>query len=116
MHRPSRLTNEKIGAITQELWGDDATNSDVDFVRAIERAHHIGTTSDGEVQKDAKRLDWLEQQIKMHNLRGISFDYCRHVEDGHVVENGYRYMHRGYLGERQKTLRDVIDAAMDGKV
>ncbi len=59
---------------------------------------------------DAERLDWLEEQSRQ-SATGTSFDYGRLVEDGHVVEHGYRFMRRHFLGERKASLRAAIDAA-----
>lgn len=59
---------------------------------------------------DAARLDWLEEQAKQ-SPTGISFDYVRHAEDGQVLEKGWRFMRRHFLGERKSNLRAAIDAA-----
>jgi hypothetical protein len=61
--------------------------------------------------QDSGRLDALEDLVKSMGLRGVSFDYARHVEDGYVTESGYRFMWRGKLGERKKTIRAAIDSA-----
>lgn len=61
-------------------------------------------------EKDATRLDWIQAQAKS-SPTGISFDHARHVEDGYVLESGFRFMRRRFLGERATTLRDAIDAA-----
>lgn len=63
------------------------------------------------VEQDAARLDWLQEQA-CDSRTGISFDYEKYAEAGQVLEKGYRFMRRHYLGERQLTLRDAIDAAM----
>jgi hypothetical protein len=59
---------------------------------------------------DAARLDWLEEQAKQ-SPTGISFDYVLHAEDGQVLEKGWRFMRRHFLGERKSNLRAAIDAA-----
>lgn len=59
---------------------------------------------------DKERLDWLEAEAAI-SPTGISFDHCRHVEDGYVVEKGFRFMRKHFLGDRKKTLRDAIDSA-----
>jgi hypothetical protein len=66
-----------------------------------------------EAQKDAARLDWLQKEA-MEWRTGISFDYCRHVEEGHVTEKGFRFMRHHHLGERKNSLRAVIDMEMEG--
>lgn len=63
-----------------------------------------------ELRGDAELLDWLEAQVKSRGNFGVSFDYDHFVEDGYVVESGFRFMRRGYLGERHKTLRAAIAA------
>jgi len=55
-------------------------------------------------------LAWLEQQT-ISSRTGISFDYCRHVEDGRVFEKGFRFMKHHFLGKRCDTLRAAIRAA-----
>lgn len=65
-----------------------------------------------ESPSDTMLLDWLESQSKASST-GISFDYVRYVEDGQVLEKGYRFMRRHFLGERKDTLRSAIKAAME---
>lgn len=65
-----------------------------------------------DVVRDAERLNDLEALVKSKGMHGLSFDYCRHVEDGYVVEKGFRLMWRHTLCERKPTLREAIDAAM----
>lgn len=60
---------------------------------------------------DAARLDALEE-IARKSSTGVSIDYVYFVEEGYVVENGYRVMRRGVLYERKKTIRSAIDAAI----
>lgn len=60
--------------------------------------------------EDKELLDWLEAQSKASRT-GISFDYVRYVEDGQVLEKGYRFMRRHFLGERRDTLREAIRSA-----
>lgn len=62
-----------------------------------------------ELRKDHERLNWLEEQAKKSRT-GISFDYCLDVEDGHVIEKGFRFMRRHHLGERHNGIRESIDA------
>lgn len=65
-----------------------------------------------ELRKDAERIDWLEEQTKK-SYTGISFDYHRHVEDGYVVDHGYRFMRRHFASGFKDSLRKAIDAAME---
>lgn len=77
----------------------------------------IGKARDATRQEsgeDSKRLDWLEEQTRLSRT-GVSFDYCRWVEDGHVVEKGFRYMRHHHLGERNDSIRAAIDSAMSRK-
>lgn len=61
--------------------------------------------------KEFERLiGWLESQAKA-SPTGISFDYCRHVEEGYVVEKGFRFMRKHFLGERADTLVRAIHLA-----
>lgn len=60
------------------------------------------------VHTDTEMLDWLEDQVLAAGMRGVSFDYVRHVEDGIVTEKGFRFMRRGLLCDRRKTLREAI--------
>lgn len=62
------------------------------------------------LKKDKERLDWLEQEVKK-SYTGISFDYVRLVEEGHVAEKGYRFMRHHFLGPRVANIREAIDAA-----
>lgn len=65
-----------------------------------------------ELARDEARLDWLEFQTKASPQTGTSFDWCKHVEDGRVLEHGYRFMRRFFLGERKPSIREAIDSAM----
>lgn len=60
---------------------------------------------------DSEMLDWLEKQAKESHT-GISFDWCKYVEEGQVLEHGYRFMRYHHLGERKKTIREVILSEM----
>ena len=64
-----------------------------------------------DVARDTERLNELEALVQSKGTHGLSFDYCKHVEDGYVVEKGFRVMWRHHLGERKPTLREAIDAA-----
>lgn len=59
-------------------------------------------------QLDAQRIDAMELEAK-DSPTGISFDYCRHVEEGRVVEKGFRFMRKHHLGPRCATLREAFD-------
>jgi len=61
------------------------------------------------LRADKERLDRLEAETKS-SQSGVSFDYARHVENGIVVEKGFRFMRHHYLGERKNDLRSAIDA------
>lgn len=65
-----------------------------------------------DAKNDSYRLDALEAVAKASGT-GVSFDWCRHVEDGVVVEHGYRMMWRHAIGPREKSVRHAIDAAME---
>ncbi len=56
---------------------------------------------------DTERLNWLEEQTKA-SYTGISFDHIPSVEG---EKGGFRFMRRFFIGEPEKTLRDVIDKA-----
>ena len=73
---------------------------------------HPAPSVPDDVVRDAERLNDLEALVKSKGMHGLSFDYCRHVEDGYVVEKGFRLMWRHTLCERKPTLREAIDAAM----
>ena len=64
-----------------------------------------------DAKNDSYRLDALEAVAKASGT-GVSFDWCRHVEDGMVVEHGYRMMWKHTIGPREKSIRHAIDAAM----
>lgn len=59
---------------------------------------------------DTEMLNWLEEQAKK-SYTGISLDWCKYVEDGHVIEKGFRFMRHHFLGERKNDLRSAIEAA-----
>lgn len=73
---------------------------------------HPAPSVPDDVARDAERLNDLEALVKSKGTHGLSFDYCRHVEDGYVVEKGFRLIWRHTLCERKPTLREAIDAAM----
>lgn len=64
-----------------------------------------------DAKNDSYRLDALEAVAKASGT-GVSFDWCRHVEDGMVVEHGYRMMWKHAIGPREKSVRHAIDAAI----
>ena len=68
-------------------------------------------TARADAKNDSCRLDALEAVAKASGT-GVSFDWCRHVEDGMVVEHGYRMMWKHTIGPREKSIRHAIDAAM----
>ena len=65
-----------------------------------------------DAKNDGYRLDAIEAVAKASGT-GVSFDWCRHVEDGIVVEHGYRMMWKHAIGPREKSVRHAIDAAME---
>ena len=65
------------------------------------------------LRKDVERLDFIERKSR-ESYTGISFDWTKYVDDGQVVEVGYRMAWRHTLNGRCKTLRAAIDAAMKG--
>ncbi len=81
------------------------------FLRSLITGAASGGEAQAEDAKDAARLDWLQEQAS-DSRTGISFDYTKYVEDGLVLEKGYRFMRRHQIGERHSTLREAIDAAM----
>ena len=60
---------------------------------------------------DAARLDFVEKMARQSQT-GVSFDWCRHVYDGMVLERGYRVMWHRKLNDRADNIRDAIDQAM----
>lgn len=64
-----------------------------------------------ELEKDARRLDVLEQLI-LESRTGASVDFVRFVEDGLVTEKGFRLSTFHNLRGRQPSLRAAIDAAI----
>lgn len=65
-----------------------------------------------DAKNDSYRIDAIEAVAKASGT-GVSFDWCRHVEDGIVVEHGYRMMWKHSIGPREKSVRHAIDAAME---
>lgn len=63
---------------------------------------------------DSQMLDWLQEQAKK-SPTGISFDFVNHVEDGHVVERGFRFMRRFFIGEQKRDIREAIRFGMDAE-
>jgi len=63
-----------------------------------------------EAASDDDLLDWLEEQATISSS-GICVDYCYNLDDGQVLEKGWRVMRRHYLGPRGSTLREAIDLA-----
>lgn len=63
---------------------------------------------------DTQMLEWLQEQAKK-SPTGISFDFVNHVEDGHVIERGFRFMRRFFIGEQKPNIRDAIRFGMDAE-
>ena len=63
------------------------------------------------LNKDAARLDWMEGEAATSRT-GVSIDYRKYVEDGCVLEKGYRLMRYHKIFEARPSLREAIDAAM----
>lgn len=77
-------------------------------INEAERLLSVAMDKSEQAECDNARFTWLEEQAKKSRT-GISFDYCRHVEDGHVVEKGFRFMRYHFLGERKDDIRSAID-------
>lgn len=93
---PLDLTLAEIGQMAGALEEDsDALHSQLTEARA----------RIGELEKD---FEWLEEQAEKSRT-GISFDYCRHVEEGYVVEKGFRFMRHHHLGQRAESIRKAIE-------
>lgn len=63
-------------------------------------------------QKDAERLDFIMKKA-LESRTGVTIDYCRYVEDGYVIERGFRISWYHKLNARFNTLREAIDAELD---
>ena len=59
---------------------------------------------------DSERLDWLEKEAKK-SYTGISFDYVNFIEEGRVLDRGFRFMKRHFVSDSKETIRKAIDAA-----
>ena len=59
---------------------------------------------------DKERIDWLESEAAVSRT-GVTVDYRKHVEDGCVLENGYRLMRYHKIFEARSSLRLAIDVA-----
>ena len=68
-----------------------------------------------EADDDAALLDRLQLEAKASQT-GIGLDYVRYVEDGQVLEKGWRVMRHWFLGDRKPSLREAIRAARDALV
>ena len=66
------------------------------------------------LRADADRIDFLERES--HGRSGCSMQYSKYVEDGQVIERGYRFMRFHDIGQPKKTLREAIDEARKGGV
>lgn len=65
-----------------------------------------------DVARDAELLDALEDEVRSRGMHGLTLGYTNYVEDGLVVEKGFRLIGRKFIGPRRATLRDAIDAAI----
>lgn len=99
----------ETGVIAQAIQNDVA----MAYHRCSEYRKELEALRDecGKLRKDAERIEWLEDQTKKSRT-GISFDYHRYVEDGYVVDHGYRFMRRHFVSGFKDSLRKAIDAAM----
>ncbi len=59
---------------------------------------------------DKERIDWLESEAAVSRT-GVTVDYRKHVEDGCVLEKGYRLMRYHKIFEARSSLRLAIDVA-----
>lgn len=94
-----------LNQIRQLVGGDDLPDM-------VERVAKLQAECEN-LRKDSERIEWLGEQTKK-SYTGISFDYHRYVEDGYVVDHGYRFMRRHFASGFKDSLRKAIDAAMEG--
>lgn len=66
-----------------------------------------------DVAQDAELLDALEDEARSRGMHGLTLDYTNHIEDGLVIEKGFRLIGRKFIGPRRATLREAIDAAIE---
>lgn len=59
---------------------------------------------------DSDLLDWLEEQVKK-SFTGVTFTYSKVTVDGQVLEKGYKFMCRHFIGDCRSSLRDAAYAA-----
>lgn len=64
-----------------------------------------------DLMADKARIDWIENEA-LNSRTGVTVDYRKHVEDGCVLENGYRLMRYHKIFEARRSLRLAIDAAI----
>jgi hypothetical protein len=86
----------------------------LDELEDSHKAYELLFKENAELRKDAERLDWVESQALMSRT-GVSFDYVRLVEDGLVVEKGFRVMQHRHTGGRTTSIRSAIDSAAKGE-
>ena len=106
------IENDEVSAVVEAWKVIDQLTDDprimelplADAIRAI-AAGNSNTQSDShQVSVDSELLDWLEEQAAVSSS-GICVDYCSNLDDGQVLEKGWRVMRRHYLGPRGTTLR-----------
>ena len=88
---------------------EQINDNDVCYVRS-DRIEQLEAERD-ELKADATRLNYIEQ-LAERSRSGVTIDYAKYVEDGRVLERGYRISWFHHLGDREKTLRKAIDTAI----
>ena len=91
-------------------WAEWPAPADSGRMREFVKLASTAPSDGGNEVKDSALLDWLDEQAR-NSQTGVSFDYCKYTEDGYVIEKGYRFMCRHFLGERKPTLREAVVAA-----
>lgn len=66
-------------------------------------------------QKDSERIDFILEKA-LESRTGVTIDYHKYVEDGTVIERGFRIAWFHNLNSRHGTLREAIDSAMKPEV
>lgn len=106
--------HEMRGVQLMEHHDPSCVNTQFRYEPLIRRSDYETLQSEiDHLRKDAARLDWMENQARL-SPTGISFDYVKHVEDGRVLNRGYRFMRRHFISGDKDTLRRAIDAVMEG--
>ena len=110
MNKPTQLVDGWSIDKQGDNWFVTYTPPDSGRMREFVKLASTAPSDGGNEVKDSALLDWLEEQAR-NSQTGVSFDYCKYTEDGYVIEKGYRFMCRHFLGERKPTLREAVVAA-----